>query len=161
MKHCYKIVRGTNYDKAVKKHFKQRELWKDVFLKVSELLGEKISKMAFVTNELWIDTTELTDSENKKLFSKDGKLKNNSKRAKEIREKYIQIINEAGLSDFQELRNINFAYGVMRMQGQNLESFVTSEYDIYYKAQRCKGLVEPITEIEYEEKYLEELKKNQ
>lgn len=59
---------------------------------------------------------------------------------------------------------INFSYGMLRRNGENLESFVTSDHDLYYKADfdlkaRSSGLVEPITEIEYQEKYLEELKK--
>lgn len=54
----------------------------------------------------------------------------------------------------------------MRTHGQELESFVTSENDIYYKTnfdleKRTNGLVIPITEIEYEETYLNELKKRE
>lgn len=165
MMQCFKIKRGTNYDTAVKKHFAQRPLWKNVMNKVASLLDENIDEMALVTDELWINTNQINKEDIKKLFNKDGKLKSNTKRAKELLERYKQIVKEEGLSDFQELRFINFAYGVMRLQGQHLESFVTSEDDIFYKAdfdlkKRSKGLVIPITEIEYEEKYLEELKKN-
>ncbi|MOA67718.1 hypothetical protein D3C78_1950160 [compost metagenome] len=53
----------------------------------------------------------------------------------------------------------------MRFHVESLKSFRTSEMDVYYEADfdlvvRSKGLVEPITEIEYQEKYLEELKRN-
>jgi len=87
-------------------------------------------------------------------------------KAKSINEEYKNILSDVGLNDYEELRYINFAYGVMRMRGQKLESFRTSENDIFYKAdfdlvKRTDGLVEPITEIQYEEKYLEELKKQE
>lgn len=165
MNQCFKIKRDTDYDKAIKKHFEQRPLWKEVFSKVNDILGEtEITEMATVTDALWIDTEQLKNSENVKLFTKDGKLKTTTKKGKEILQKYKEALVEAGVSDFQELRVINFTYGVMRLSGQNLESFVTSENDIYYKGdfdlvERSRGLVVPISEIEYEEKYLEELKK--
>lgn len=52
----------------------------------------------------------------------------------------------------------------MRSSNQHLESYVTSDYDIYYKAdfnleKKTGGLVIPITELEYQETYLQELKK--
>ncbi|MCR8641406.1 hypothetical protein NV379_01940 [Paenibacillus sp. N1-5-1-14] len=166
MNQCFKIKHGTNYDKKVKKHFTKKPLWKNVMVRVGALLDENVTQMAIHATELWVNTDEMNKVENKKLFNKDGKLKNNSKRAKEILENYKKIVSDEGLADFEDLRLINFTYGVMRLQGQKLESFVTSENDIFYKADfnledRAKGLVEPITEIEYEEKYLEELKKNQ
>lgn len=164
MNQCFKIKRGTNYDKAIKKHLEQRPLWKNVFAKIGALLNENITEMALVVDELWINTNQLTRDENKKLFNKNGKLKSNTKRAREIIGAYKKIIADEGLTDFQGLQTINFMYGVMRLQGQHLESFVTSENDIYYKTnfnleERTRGLVESITDIEYEEKYLEELKK--
>ncbi|WP_379354847.1 MULTISPECIES: hypothetical protein [unclassified Paenibacillus] len=166
MYQCFKTVRGTDFDKAVKKHFEQKPKWKDVISKVGELLNEKINEMGLAPDNLWVNTREIHREENKKLFTKEGKLKTNSKRAKEIYNQYRNIVKETGLNDFQELRLIKFCYGVMRLQGQYLDSFVDSEYDIYYKAdfdlaKRSKGLVTPISEIEYEEKYLEELKKGQ
>lgn len=166
MNQCFKIIRGTNYDVAVKKHFKQRPLWKNVFKRVGALLDENITEMGITVDDLWVNTTHLTKQENKKLFNRDGKLKINTKRGKEILEEYKRIVTEEGLADYQGIQVINFSYGVMRLQGQHLDSFVTSDDDIYYKAdfdleERVKGLVEPITEIEYEEKYLDELKKRQ
>lgn len=161
---CFKIKRGTNYDKAVKEHFLQLPKWKNVSTKVSELLGEEITKLGFVTDDLYVDLSELTKEENKRLFTKDGKLRGNLKRAKQIRLDYQDIIKEEGLSEYKDLSRINFVYGFIRTRGQELESYRTSEDDIYYKAnfdleKRAKGLVEPISHIEYEEKYLEELKK--
>jgi len=163
---CFKIKRGTGYDKAIKKHFELLPKWNQVFDKVSELLGEKITRLAFSVDYLKIDPNELTKEENKKLFKKDGVLKNNTKKAKSIFEEYKKIIDEVGLSEYEELRYINFRYGVMRTHGQYLKSFRTSENDIYYKAdfdleRKTNGLVIPISEIEYEEKYLEELKKQE
>jgi hypothetical protein len=161
---CFKIKRGTDYDKAVKEHFKLLPKWNNVFDKLSELLGEKITKLALTPEYLLLDKSELKNDEIKKLFTVDGRLKNNTKKAKQLFLEYQNILNEEGLSKYQELRFINFAYGVMRMQGQELESYRTSEDDIYYRAsfdlnKKTSGLVEPITEIEYQEKYLEELKK--
>jgi hypothetical protein len=163
---CFKIKPDTNFDKAIKKHFTLLFKWEDVYAKVSELLGEKITQLGFSTEELYVDTQEITKEENKKLFKKDGSLKGNSKGAKLILNEYKKIINEAGLSEYQELRMINFMYGVMRRQGQSLESYRTSENDIYYKAdfdlaEKTNGLVIPITEVEYQEKYLEEIKKKE
>src|SRR5699024_1995190 len=104
--------------------------------------------------------------ENRNLFKIDGQLKANTKKSKKILDGYLEIIEECGLSGFMELRLINFTYGVMRVRGQKLESFKTSEDDVYYKAdfdleKKTNGLVEPITEVEYEEKYLTELKKRE
>jgi hypothetical protein len=163
---CFKIKRGTKFDQEVKKHFNQTPKWDNVFGKVGEILGEKITRMALTTDNLYIDTKELTKEENKKLFTKDGKLKSNSKLAKEVLKNFKTIVKEEGLEDYQELRMLNFIYGVMRRNGQNLESYRTSENDIFYKADfdleaQSNGLVEPITHIQYEEKYLEELKKKE
>lgn len=164
MNQCFKIKRGTDYDKAIKNHFELLPKWENVYKEVSSLLGEDVTNLAFIPDELYIDLTEIKNPENKKLFTKDGKLKGNLKKANDIREEYKKIIEKLGLSGFEELRFINFAYGVMRTRGQNLESYRTSENDIYYKAdfdleQKTKGLVIPVTEIEYQEKYLKELKK--
>jgi hypothetical protein len=163
---CFKIKPGTNYDKEVKRHFALLPKWGNVFDKVGELLGEKITQMALSTDELYLDISELKKEDNKKLFTKDGKLKKSSKGAKQILDNYKAIIKTEGLEDFQELRFINFSYGVMRLRGQKLESFRTSEDDIYYKAdfdleKKTDGMVIPISQIEYEEKYLEELKKQE
>lgn len=83
---------------------------------------------------------------------------------------YKEIIEEVGLANYKELRVINFIHGVMRYAGEEMSSFVTSENDIYYEADfdlekrsartsNGESLVIPITEIEYQEKYLEEIKK--
>lgn len=162
---CFKIKRGTDFDKAVKEHFELLPKWSSVFTKVGELLGESITKLAFTSENLYIDINEVKSPDNRKLFKNDGSLKGNLKRAKELLQQYRNILDAEGLKNFQELRYINFAYGVMRTRGQHLESFRTSENDIYYKADfdletKTHGLVEPITEIEYQEKYLEELKVN-
>jgi hypothetical protein len=160
---CFKIVRGTNYDKAVKEHFNLTPKWSNVMKSLSELLGENIEQMALTTDNVFIELDDLVNEDNKKLFKTSGELKTNTNKGKQLLEQYKQIVKEEGLSDFKELRLINFIYGIMRTQGQSLESFRTSEDDIYYKAdfdlvKKSNGLVEPISEIEYEEKYLNELK---
>lgn len=160
---CFKIVRGTKYDEAVKEHFNLRPRWSNVLKSLKSLLGENIEQMALTTDRVMVEADEIIKDENKKLFTKNGVLKTNTKKGKQIFSQYEQILKEEGLSDYKELGVINFMYGIMRYQGQHLESFKTSENDIYYKAdfdleKRVKGLVEPISEIEYEEKYLEELK---
>jgi hypothetical protein len=163
---CFKIKRGTEYDKAVKGHFSLLPKWENVFAKVGELLGEEITRLGFTTENLLLVPDELSKDENKKLFKQDGYLKNNTKKAKSVFHDYQKIIEDLGLSEWEELRFINFKYGAMRMRGQNLESFRTSEDDIYYKAdfdleEKTNGMVTPISLIEYEEKYLEELKKQE
>lgn len=163
-KQFFKIKKNTRFDNEIKGHFSMRSKWDNVFSKVSELLGEEITKMALDPEELIIDVSQLNKDENKKLFTKDGCLKKNLNAAKNIRQNYKEIVKKGGLSDFKQLRFINFAYGVMRMRGQELKSFRTSENDIYYECdfdleKQTNGLVIPISEIEYEEKYLEELKK--
>ncbi|MBX4152419.1 hypothetical protein [Paenibacillus lautus] len=167
----YRITRGTRYDQAVKKHFELNKHWKQVYGRLSEELGETITKLVQHPKRLTIDPTELTKEENKKAFKKDGSLKGNSKKAKEIAELYKSIIEEAGLTEYESLGTINFIYGVMRYQGETLKTFRTSEFDLYYKAdfdiiersKRTNGesLVEEITEVEYTEKYLEEIKKQE
>lgn len=160
---CFKIKRGTEFDKAVKEHFNLKGNWKTMFKKVGALLDEDIHEMALVTDNLYVNMKEIKKDENKKIFTADGRLKQNTKIAKQVLIDYKRLIEESGLSNYQELRLINFIYGVMRIQGQELASFRTSEDDIYYKAnfdleQSSNGVVEPISEIEYEEKYLSELK---
>ncbi|MGM1044753.1 MAG: hypothetical protein ACQEXX_01265 [Bacillota bacterium] len=169
-KNFFKIKQGTVYDAAVKNHFELRERWSEVFPKVGELLGENVTRLALNKDKLYVDLQEIKKDENRKLFNKDGLLKSNSKRSKQLLEDYKAIIEEVGLTDFEELRVINFIYGVMRYSGEELSSFATSENDIYYEADfdlekrstrtsSGESLVIPITEIEYQEKYLEELKK--
>jgi hypothetical protein len=160
---CFKSKRGTKYDRALKKHFSMLPKWEIVFDKVGEILDEKITRMAFETDELYLDISGIKKEENKKLFTKDGRLKKNSNRAKSVLGLYKDTIQDEGLSEFQDLRLINFTHGIMRLRGQKLESFKTSKDDIYFKADfdlesKSNGSVEPISEIEYEEKYLEELK---
>jgi len=160
---CFVIKRGTKFDQAVKKHFETVDNWTQVFEQLSLFLGETITHMALTTRTLVIDPDEILNKETKMLFKKSGEIKNNSNKAKEVFQKYLEIVDEAGLSDFKELRDINFSYGVMRRSGEDLESYRTSENDIYYKAsfdleERSRGLVIPISEVEYQEKYLEELK---
>ncbi len=141
-----------------------------MFNRVGELLNETITSMAFDSKELYIDPSEIKNKETKKLFTKEGKLKGNINKAKELRKEFLQIIKDEGLSEYQPLRFINFAYGVMRHGNfgnpDNMKSFRTSENEIYYETDfdledRSNGMVEPITEVEYQEKYLEEVKKKQ
>lgn len=163
---CFRIKEGTPYHTAVRKHFSLLPKWEDVYGKVGELLGEEITQLGFTIRELYVNPSELKKDETKKLFKKDGTLKGNTKRAKELLSAYHEIIKDAGLAEYEELRFIHFAYGAMRKSGQSLQSFRTSENDIYYKTdfdleKTTNGSVIPISQIEYEEKYLEELKKQE
>lgn len=163
---CFKTKEGTTYALEVKKCLMLSPKWADVYPKLSELLGENITKLGQTKDYLVIDYNELTKEENKKLFKLDGQLKSNSKKAKKLYQDYLEILDSVGLSGFMELRDLNFVYGVMRMRGQSLYSFKTSELEIYFKAdfdlaESSNGMVEPITEIQYEEKYLSELKKRE
>lgn len=166
--YCFKSIPDSAYGKAMKEYFELLPLWADVVDRVGELLGKEITKMAHEVEELWIDTDEV-DKETAKLFTKDGKLKKNSKLANNIRKEYLKIVEDVGLKDFKDTRYINFVYGVMRTsRQQTLESFRSSENDIYFKAdfdllgrEKSNGSIEPISQIQYEEKYLEELKKRE
>ena len=163
---CFKTKPGTEYAAAVARYFDDTPKWSGVFDSVGELLGEKITKMAVNPEELYIDLNEVKNPENRKLFTKDGKLKGNTKKAKEVGEEYRKIVYATGLSEFKDLGTIRFIYGVMRYHGEKLESFTDGEGMIYHKAdfdleKRSHGNVEPITEIEYEERYLETIKKKQ
>ncbi|MGG1652280.1 hypothetical protein ABHN03_04040 [Paenibacillus sp. NRS-1775] len=164
----FKIKEGTEYYNAVQRHLKFLPNWKEVYVKLSELLDEKITLLVHSSNYLQIEYRELKKEENQKLFKKDGTLRAKSKKAKEIEAAYKDIIKEAGLEGYENLGHINFFYGVMRFHGEKLQSYKTSEHELYYEAtfdleERAKqtsggSLVIPITEIEYQEKYLEELK---
>lgn len=161
---CFKNKHGTEFDKSVKKHYTQLPCWKKVVERLGLIMGEDITRIALDPKNLRLDTTEFKQEENVNLFNKRGELKKNSKKAKELFKSYQQIIEEEGLRDFADMTLIRFIYGVMKYPGRTLESYTTSENDIYYKAdfdleEKTKGLVVPISEIEYEEKYLEELKK--
>lgn len=166
--YCYKSNPESEYGKAVKQYLELLPLWERVSERVSELLGEKITRMATDAEELYVDTMQVGD-ENRKLFTKDGKLKSNSKKANEIRVKYKEIIEDVGLKDFKDMRLINFIYGVMRTSDrQSLESFMSSEGGIYLKAnydmlyrEKLDDSILHITEIDFEEKYLSELKKKE
>lgn len=164
----FRSIQGTEYDIAVKKYYDLYPKWKVVYEKLSELLDEKITMLVRTKDYLQIDYSELTKDDNKKLFKKDGKLKANSKKAKEIEAEYQKIIHEAGLEEFIPLSRINFTYGIYRLEGESMKIFVTGENGIFFEAsfdleERAKSLggnsVSPITAIEYQEKYLEVLKK--
>lgn len=165
-KKFFKIKPGTDYAAVVKKYFTLKPQWSEVYPKVSELLGENITSLALTPKKLYIEPSEIKNPENKKLFNKDGSLKSNSKRAKQLLEDYKEIIAEIGLTDYLDLGTINFQFGIYRLNGETLRSYGTSDHEIYYEAnfdleERSKGLVIPITEVEYQEKYLEELKKQE
>lgn len=160
----YKTKEGTKYTEAVKEHFTMLPKWNEVFDRVGELLGEKITKMAFSTRYLLIDRKELKNEENLKLFKLDGELKSNTKKSKKLLEDYLAILKDVGLDNYKELRELDFSYGIMRMRGQDMDRFKTSENHIYFRTdfdleKASNGMVEEITEREYAEKYLEETKK--
>lgn len=70
--YCFVIKKGTDFDKAVKEHFELRAKWDGVFDKVSDLLGEKITKIAFSSTRFIIEPSELINEHNKNLFKKTG-----------------------------------------------------------------------------------------
>lgn len=166
---CFKAIEGTEYDKAIKETFNLTPNWNNVTDKLSALLGEEITRMAVDPKQLRIDLLQIKNPENKKLFTKDGMLKKNLKASKELSEKYKTIVQEEGLENFRDFGYVNFTFGAMRMRGQNLESFLTLDGVMYFKAdfdmnQRYGGeeknlFLEEISEIEYEEVHLAELKK--
>lgn len=162
----YKIKPGTAYAKEIEKYFEMKPLWKGVYKKVSELLGEQVEALAHTTDNLYVEFHELKNEDNKKMFKKNGCLKTNSKRAKETLIRYKEIIKELGLSEYQTIGHINFKYGVMRYSGEELRSFGTHEKQMYFEAsfdleKRSRELVIPISEVEYREKYLEVLKQSE
>ncbi len=167
----YKSKRGSNYDNEVKKYFQQEEKWRTVIIgKVAELLGENITSINIDNKILGVNLKEIKNEETMKLFKKNGALKQNSKAAKNLNEKYLQILKDEGLDKSSTLQLINFTYDVMRHGNfgnpDYMERFVTSNHDIYFKAdfdleERSNGSVETINEVEYHEKYLEEVKKRE
>lgn len=163
---CYKTKPGTEYAAAVKEHFDIKPKWKNMFSVVSDLLGEKIERIAFVADELVIEPSDIKNEQKRKLFTKDGYLKKNMKKSREILDQYKQAIKDNGLEGYKDLGRINFSYGIYRAAGQEFRSFGTSEGELYFKADydlnsRADGLLEEISEIEYEEKYLYEIKKRE
>lgn len=161
---CFKTVEGTEYHNKVKDFLSTRKRWAIALGKLGEFLGEELTRISQHTDALRIDLDEIKDPANKKLFKKDGTLKQNLKAAKEVQKEFKKIIDECGLTDFEPLGTINFKHGIMRFQGETLDSFATSDLHIYYKAnfdlqKRAGDLVEKVSLIEYQEKYLEELKK--
>ncbi|QNK89062.1 hypothetical protein H7992_04880 [Sporosarcina sp. resist] len=165
--YCFKSNRDSAYGLEIRKYMKLLPLWGEVIAKVGGLLGNPITAIAHEVDELWIDVDQVSP-EIAKLFTRDGKLKKNSKAANDIRKKYLQIIEDVGLEGFMDKPRINFIYGVMRTsQQQSLASFISSEHDVYFKAnydmldrEKSNGYIEPITQIQFEEKHLEGLKKN-
>lgn len=168
MSYWFKSVEGSDYEKAIKRYREQAPLWNNVMDKLSELLGTKINAIARETKELFVNLSDLSE-EVIKLFTIDGKLKRNSKKANQLRKKYFEIIEQEGLSDFGNRSLINFSYGIIRTHpSQNLSSFISSEGTVYIKASfdlmdraKTNNSIQRITEIEFEEKYLSELKKRE
>lgn len=164
---CFVIKKGTAYDKDIKKHYELESKWAGVFPRLQILLDEHITRIAFDPKWLTLDISELEKEDNKKLFKLNGELKANSKKAKTILIEYKKIITELGLAEFYPIQHLNFSYGVMRnSEHQTIESFRTSENDVYFKAnfdleKKSNGMVVPISEIEYTEKYLAEMKKRE
>lgn len=165
---CYKSISDSDYGKAIKQYVELSARWGGVLEKVSDLLNESVTKMARDPKELYIDVNEVT-KETRKLFTKDGKLKKNSKKANDLRKEYMEITKGLGLSEYEEKGLINFHYGIMRTcNTQRLESFVSSDGVNYMKAnfdlnslRDVSSYIKPISEIEFEETYLNELKKKE
>ena len=160
---CFKSVAGTEYNEEVKKHYEDREKWRTVINQVGEMLNEQITRMALAPKDLYLDLEEVKNEELLKLFTKNGKLKTTTKEAREYKKSYTKIVKENDLEDYQEMGLTNFKYGIMRFAGETMESFVAVDGITYFKtnfnlADRAKGVVEPVSEIEYEETYLAELK---
>jgi len=162
---CYKAKLGSEFYLDARKSMTQRGEWKKVIDEVNKLLGESIKTIRPSIAILWLDNDELTTEENKKLFTNEGKLKKNNKKAKRLNEEYIQIVGQLGLSDYKDIGIIEFIHGVYSLRGESVERYVSLDQELYYKTdfnleERSKGNFIPITEIEYQEKYLEDLKKS-
>lgn len=163
---CFKAVRGTGYQQEIQKNQNLRKNWKIVRDRIAELLGEDIDRMALTPKELWLEMSEIKNEKTRALFTKQGKLKSNSKAAKELQAKYAEIISEYGLSEYRDGSMSGLIHGIYRLAGETLERFTTAEGDIYFKANFDLSLgrtelVSPISEIEYQEAYLAELKKTE
>jgi hypothetical protein len=165
----YQSIKGSDFEKAMLNHYKQNEKWSEVSKDLESLLGETIGVyMAPDNEELHIDpaTTAGFKDENLKLFKTDGRLKKNSKKAKKLAEDYASIIRRHGLSNYVPKAFINFSYGVIRTHPkQTMESFfkderyfVKSSVDFLEHKPFSANSIEPISEIEYEEAYLELIK---
>lgn len=161
---CFKVKKGSKLEQEINKYFSDLPKWVNVIKDVNEFMGESITRIGLDPQNLYIDPDELKKVENKKLFTKDGRLKkSNLKRANALREIYKESVKMNGLQDFKEFDYICFTYGIYRTRGQRLERFGSKEVGVYFKAnfdleKRTNGMVEPITEIEYQETYLKMLK---
>lgn len=158
----YKAVKGTEYYKALQKHFKQQKLWGSMYEKVSAIIGQELKQLGYSSETLFVNVGEIEDEDTQKLFTKDGKLKNNSNRAKEIREQYLAAIAEVGLEGYMELSKVNFIYGIGRTRSQSMTSFATQDGNVYYQTDFdlttiAKGNVVEVSEVDYHENYLNEL----
>lgn len=166
--YCFKSVDESSYGKKVKRYFELVPMWNEVIKFVGTILDEDITKIARDPEELYIDLSEL-QGDSKKLFTKEGKLKKNLNEAKKIKELYLEFIEDVGLSQYVDLHLINFIHGIIRTSDQQrIESFISSDGVNYIKANynlldrdKSSGSIEPITEIEFEETYLKELKRRE
>lgn len=163
---CFRAKEDSKFDKDIKAYYKSYPRWTNVLTRLAHLLGEELTGLATEPNDLRLDPKELKKEENRKLFKQNGMIKKNSKEAKKLFADYQDIVKDEGLANFMDLRNITFAYGTMRRQGQHLERFITSDGRIYFKADfdminnygNAKIILEEISQVEYEEVHLAELK---
>ncbi|MCY9592341.1 hypothetical protein PC41400_15045 [Paenibacillus chitinolyticus] len=162
---CYKAKSGSEFYLDARKSMTQRGEWKKVINEVNKLLGESVKSIWPSTNILCLDVRELSKDENKKLFTNEGRLRKNDKKAKDYNSEYIKILNRFGLSNYEDIKLVEFKHGICSLGGESLERYISLDKEIYYKAdfnleKRSQGNFDLITEIEYQEKYLEDLKKS-
>ncbi len=163
----FKSIDESSYGKKLKRYFELVPKWNEVINRVGTILNEDITKIARDPEDLYIDIDEL-QGDTKNLFTKEGRLKKNLNEAKEMKEIYLEIIEDVGLSEYVDLYLINFFHGIIRTNDQQrIESFISSDGVNYIKANynlldrdKSSGSIEPISEIEFEETYLKELKRS-
>ncbi|MEB2279701.1 hypothetical protein LAV73_06760 [Lysinibacillus xylanilyticus] len=114
-----------------------------------------------VSPDYYFHDVEVLEDEQLKAFTQKGMPKKNSKLGKQIIAFHDKLVEDANLKNIETERIVNFAFGIMRRQGETLERlngldtmYIKSDTDFRYGA---IDHLEEITEADYVKAYLSAL----
>ncbi|MGO3375505.1 hypothetical protein [Brochothrix thermosphacta] len=156
----YKVKVDSPYNERLKHAARCGE----IILKVNEELGEefdfpKVSDVYLFVDDYFRVMDDMTDVQ-RKLFTKEGKLKKSTKLGKVIFASYQDKLKARGLTDFTTEKRVNFAFGFYKTSREQLFHTLRNQDERYIKTDvslskdALQNVVE-ITEVDFLQAQLE------
>lgn len=165
--HCFVSKEGSDYDKAVRKQWKQSYEWDKVITAMAVHMKENFTQMYTITVVVGFPPSVIStfSEDHRKMFKKNGFLKVSGKSCKQLLAFYKSLLNKFGLEDYKAINDLRFSFGMYRLHGQTSEGYRDFDGHVY---SRCDFIpsgadkyLTPISELEYTETYARLLKEQE